>query len=43
LVKGIVETSSAVLSQFTVSELETILRFIETNRLALREQAGQDR
>jgi DNA-binding MarR family transcriptional regulator len=40
LFKGIVETSSAVLSQFTISELETILRFVETNRLALREQLG---
>ena|SRR5579859_6368795 len=40
LFKGIVEKSSAVLSQFTISELETILRFVETNRLALREQLG---
>ena len=38
LFRGIVETASAVLSRFTVSELETISRFLETNRTAIREQ-----
>ena len=38
LFQSIVETASAVLSRFTVSELQTILRFLETNRTAIREQ-----
>lgn len=38
LFRGIVATASTVLSQFTLTELETILRFLELNRTALRHE-----
>lgn len=41
LFEGIVETSSGILSRFTTPELEVILRFLETNRAALREQLNK--
>jgi DNA-binding MarR family transcriptional regulator len=36
--RGIVETSSAVLSQFRIGELETISRFLDINRAAIRKE-----
>lgn len=38
LFQGIVETSSAVLSQFSIAELGTISRFLGSNRAAIREE-----
>ena len=36
LFQGVVADASAVLARFSVAELTTILRFVETNRSALR-------